>query len=334
MPYACAQRSVKGGENRHGEARFARVANTAFAIAARVVHRGVMDLLERMATYVRVVEAGSLAAAARQLRITASAVSRQMTMLEEELRVPLLVRSTRRMAITAAGQRYYERCVRVLRDVEEAQAVGQVDLLDGPLVVTAAVTLGLTRVVPHLPALMKRHPQLRVDLRLEDQVIDLASEGVDVAIRVGGVPPDRTDLVAHRLFSFQRMVVASPEYLRQRGEPKTPEMLVNHDGLVYSLGAGGDTWLLRDEEREVRVAVDVKFRANTPHVLRELAICGLGVTLLPEWFVSEDLRRRSLTRVLTGWQTAPIVVNAIHRTDRRGAPRVRALIDHLRAANA
>jgi DNA-binding transcriptional LysR family regulator len=291
-----------------------------------------MDLLEGMATYVRVVEAGSLAAAARQLRVTASAVSRQMTMLEEELRVPLLVRSTRRMAITTAGQRYYERCLRVLRDVEEAQAVGRADRLEGPLVVTTPVTLGLTRVAPHLASLMKQHPLLRVDLRLEDRVVDLAFEGVDVAIRVGSLPPDSADLVAHRLFAFQRVVVASPEYLRQRGEPETPEALASHDALVYSLGSGGEIWSLRDEQREVCVPVNVKFRVNAPHALRELAVRGVGLTLLPEWFVAEELGRRTLTRVLADWQTAPVVVNAIHRTDRRGMARVRALIDHLRAA--
>jgi DNA-binding transcriptional LysR family regulator len=291
-----------------------------------------MDLLEAMATYVRVVEAGSLAAAARQLRITAGAVSRQMTMLEEELRVPLLVRSTRRMVITAAGQRYYERCLRVLRDVEEAQAVGRAEVLDGPLVVSTPVTLGLTRVAPHLPSLMKQHPLLRVDLRLEDRVVDLAFEGVDVAIRVGSLPPDSTDLVAQRLFAFHRVVVASPEYLRQHGEPKTPEMLASHDALVYSVGPGGDIWSLRNGEHEVRVAVNAKFRANAPHALRELAVCSVGLTLLPEWFVAEELRHRALTRVLTDWHTAPVAVNAIHRTARRGSSRVRAFIAHLRAA--
>src|SRR5580693_6004566 len=141
-----------------------------------------MDLLDKMATYVRVVEAGSFTAAARQIRISSAAVSRQVAVLETELRVTLLARSTRRMAITPAGRRYYERCLRVLREVDDAQAVGRGEGIEGPLQITAPVTFGLDRVAPHMHALMVKHPGLRIDLRLEDRLIDLALEGVDVAI--------------------------------------------------------------------------------------------------------------------------------------------------------
>src|SRR5277367_6973010 len=117
-----------------------------------------MDLLDKMATYVRVVEAGSFSAAAKQIPLSSAAVSRQVAVLEDELRVTLLARSTRRMAVTPAGRRYYERCLRVLREVDEAQRVGRDEAVDGPLRVTAPVTFGLARVVPHIRALMARHP--------------------------------------------------------------------------------------------------------------------------------------------------------------------------------
>src|SRR6201992_1979169 len=155
-----------------------------------------MDLLDKMATYVRVVEAGSFSAAAKQLRISSGAVSRQIATLEEDLRITLLRRSTRRMEITPAGHRYYDACLRVIREVEDAQASGRATGPLGPLQVSAPVTFGLERVVPHVGAFMAKHPQVRLDLRLEDRLLDLALEGVDVAVRVGNPPASTTDLIA------------------------------------------------------------------------------------------------------------------------------------------
>jgi DNA-binding transcriptional LysR family regulator len=293
-----------------------------------------MDLLDKMATFVRVVEAGSFSAAAKQLRISPAAVSRQIATLEAQVRAPLLARSTRRMAITAVGRRYYESCLRVLREtdqaIRDAQAAGGKGDLDGPVQISAPVTFGLARVVPHVHALMLKHPRLRVDLRLEDRLIDLALEGVDVAIRVGSTPLGSADLIAHPLFTFRRVLVASPAYLRRRGEPGTPEALAKHDTLAYP----GDAWTLANAERQARVRIDVVFRCNALHAVRDLAIAGAGIALLPDWLVAGEVRSRKLRRVLPSWQTTPVGVNAIHRTELRGAPRVRALIDHLRSSYA
>jgi len=149
-------------------------------------------------------------AAAKQLRISSGAVSRQIAALEEDLRTTLLRRSTRRMEITPSGRRYYESCLRVLREVEEAQATGRGTGHESPLQLTAPVTFGLERVVPHMAGLMTKHPGVRLDLRLEDRLLDLALEGVDVAIRVGHPPAPTADVVAHPLTSFRRVLVASP----------------------------------------------------------------------------------------------------------------------------
>jgi DNA-binding transcriptional LysR family regulator len=293
-----------------------------------------MDVLGKMATFVRVVEAGSFSAAARQLRLSPAAVSRQISTLEGELRVPLLLRTTRRTAVTPAGRRYYERCLRILRDVDDAQAIGQGESPDGLLVVTAPVTFGLARVVPHLPALLQQHPRLLVDLKLEDRLIDLALEGVDVAIRVGAPPPESLDVVAHPLFSFHRVLVAAPSYLKRRGEPKTPEALARHDALTYASGEYANVWTVGDGQREARVQLAVRFRSNAPHALHELALAGSGVALLPAWLVTKDLRHRALRHLLPRWRTDEVMVHALHRTAHRGAPRVRALIEHLRACYA
>src|SRR5437016_2327076 len=188
--------------------------------------------------YVRVVEAGSLSAAATQLRISPAAVSRQIATLERELRVPLLRRTTRRMSVTPAGRSYYERALRVLREVDDAQAIGRTAATAGLLSASAPVTFGLACVVPQLSSFMTAHPGLRVDLRLEDRPIDLALEGVDLAVRVGGAPPDSTDVIAHELMSFRRVLVAAPSYLKSHGAPGTPEALAKHDALAGAV----DSW--------------------------------------------------------------------------------------------
>jgi DNA-binding transcriptional LysR family regulator len=290
-----------------------------------------MDLLEKMATYVRVVEAGSFSAAAKQLRISPAAVSRQISTLEDDLRVSLLRRTTRKMSITPAGRGYYERCLRILREVDDAQALGRTGATEGLLSISAPVTFGLACVVPHLSSFMAAHPGLRVELRLEDRLIELALEGVDVAIRVGSVLPDSTDVIAHELMSFRRVLVAAPAYLKKHGEPKTPEALAKHDALAYPSDAL-DSWILVHQEREARVRLNAVFRSNAPSALRALSIDGTGIALLPAWFVDEDLERRALRLVLPGWETEPVAVRALHRREHRGSARVRALVEHLRAA--
>lgn len=287
-----------------------------------------MDLLDKMTTYVRVVEAGSFSAAAKQLRLSAAAVSRQIATLEEELGADLIRRSTRRMTITASGREYHERCLRVLREVEEAQAVGRGEKLEGLLKVSAPVPLGQARVVPQIAALMARYPALRIELTLEDRRIDLALEGVDVAIRAGGAPPGSADLVAHRLWEFRRVLVATPEYLSRKGEPRTLAALGRHPGLTYVVGS----WTVRDGAREGRIKMDPVFSTNAISAIHELALAGAGIAVLPDWLVAEDLKRKRLRQVLASWQAEPVLVHALHRTLQRGEPRVRALVEHLRAA--
>jgi DNA-binding transcriptional LysR family regulator len=180
---------------------------------------------------------------------------------------------------------------------------------------------------------MAKHPGLRPELHLEDRPVDLLFEGIDVAIRVGLAPPESTEIVAHRLFSYPRVLVASPDYLRRRGEPRTPEALAKHDALTHVAGFA-TSWTLASEEREARVRVSAVFRCNALHAVRDLAVRGAGIAMLPAWFVPEELASGALRTVLPGWHNGPVEVNALHRTQHRGTPRVLALIDHLRAAYA
>lgn len=290
-----------------------------------------MDLLDKMQTYVRVVEAGSFSAAAKQLRISSAAVSRQIATLEAELDADLIARSTRRMNVTAAGRRYYERCVSILREVDEAHAAAGADIAAGLVKVSIPITFGMDRIVPHMPALVAKYPALRIDLRLEDRQIDLVLDGIDVAVRVGAAPPLTTELVAHRLGEFRRIAVAAPSYLRKRGTVRHPDDLATHDALSHTYDGSGMFVTLVDGEREANVRLTVRCSSNAGHVLRDLAIGGAGIALLPAWYVADALDRGELRRVLAAWQSPPIPVHALHRTSQRGESRVRAFVEHLRA---
>ena len=287
-----------------------------------------------MATFARIVEAGSLAAAARQLRVSSAAVSRQLATLEGELGAPLLLRTTRRLSITDLGRQYYERCLRILREIDDAQALGKTHgSIQGLVSVSAPVAFGLARMANVIPSLLAKHPRLRIDLKLEDRVVDLVSDGIDVAIRAGMAPPNSDALVAHAIDSYERIVVASPAYLRRRGEPRDPEALAKHDVLLHIPGSGTlGSWRFRRDERDVEVRVSASYRSNALYALRDAAVHGAGITLIPAWLVADELARGELRRVLADWHGGTVRVSAIHRAELRGAPRVRAFIDHLREA--
>ncbi len=286
-----------------------------------------MDLLEKMTTFTRVVDTGSITLAARQRRLSVPAVSRQLSTLEGTLKVKLLSRTTRRLAVTPEGQLFYERCQRVFREVEEARAVGKHGRVEGDLTVSAPVTFGLAAIGPHVHDFRVKHPGVRLELRLEDALIDLVFAGVDVAIRVGAPPPDSTELVAQKLASFRRVLVASPSYLRHHAAPRTPSELTEHIALVPTAPAN---MTLTNGEQTVVARPQVGVRCTVMHVLRELALAGDGIATLPEFLVREDLARRSLRRVLRGWATPPIEVHAIFRVGLRGAPGLRSFVEFLR----
>ena len=295
-----------------------------------------MDLLGQMKVFVRVVESGSLTAAARHLRVSAATVSRQLLALEQTLGAPLILRTTRRSTVTDAGRQYYERCLRVVREIDDAQQSVRADkTVQGVLTVSAPVTLGLARVCPHVPALLAKHPGLRIDLRLEDRVVDIVSDGVDIAIRSGIDPPDSSSLIAQPLMIYGRVLVASPAYLDRRGEPEAPEALASHDLLLH-LGAPGIApgWQLFGEGREVKVEGLTSFRTNALFALRDAVLSGAGIALLPDWLVRDEIKRGALHLLLPAWSTPPGRVFLLHRVELRGAPRVRVFVDHLRAVLA
>ena len=292
-----------------------------------------MDLLTKMTTFVRVVEAGTLSAAAKQLRLSTAAVSRHLSALEQEVGGPLIARTTRRMALTAMGQRYYEQCLRVLHEVREAGAVGR-DVLGSAVRLSVPVAVGVLAGPALARALLDEHPTLQLELRLEDRVTDLVLEDLDVALRVAPAPPLTTELIAVPLSRWTRVVVAAPSYLRRRARPKTPAALASHDALSAPADARASTWTLSDGATTARVPMTSRCTSNAGHLLRELVLEGLGVALLPDWFVADDLRQGRLERVLPAWRSEPLAVYALYRASRRGEPRVRRLVEHVREAYA
>lgn len=317
-----------------------------------------MDVVDQMRTFVRIVDAGSLSAAARAGRLSLAAVSRQLSALEEDLGTSLVVRTTRRLQVTPGGRRWYEHCVRMLRELEQARAdVRDSGDVRGTVVISAPVTLGTYRVVPRLHALVREHPGLDLEIRLEDRFVDLVGDNVDIAVRAGIAPPDSSSVIAHPLETSRRVVVGSPEYLARAGTPVHPSELAGHDAIVQPLArwrferrpdtgrgrrraaratgspeASGEAFPGVTGPRPdspsmevVEVAPRVRVRSTTPDVARDLAVAGLGIAMLPEWLVPRTLRR-----VLPEWQTTPVTQTwALHRIELRGAPRIRAVIAAL-----
>jgi DNA-binding transcriptional LysR family regulator len=291
-----------------------------------------MDLLAQMRTFVRIAETGSLSQAARSLRLSLAAVSRQLSALERDLGVPLVLRTTRRLALTEAGRAYHTEATRVLGAVDRArETVRGSRRVEGRVVVSAGVTVGLTMVVPLLPRLAQRHPGLVIDLRLEDRNQDLVRDAVDLAICVGEGLVDSTSIVAQRIGTFRRILVASPEYLHQRGTPRSAGELRRHAALIQSqLEPASGIWRLARGSQMEEVRVGEGFACNAPLVLRELCLVGLGVALLPEWLVQDDLAGERLRRVLPELASPEVPVSALYRVEQRRWPRLRPVLDALR----
>jgi DNA-binding transcriptional LysR family regulator len=295
--------------------------------------QSLMDLLDQMTTFVRVVEGGSLAAAARSLNRSVPALSRQLSALEHELGVPLIVRSTRRHQVTDAGQVWYQRSKTILEEVEAARRSARPGSVQGRLTVSAPITVGLHCVVPALGKLMSQYPKLKVEVSLDDGLVDLVASGVDVVVRAGAPLGESTSLIARPLMSFQRVAVASPAWLSTHSTPTSPAALAQHDCLVQLGGEGPiSTW--RFERGQALRTVDVKSRLalTAPIALRDLAVAGLGVAWLAEWLVQADLSAGRLVQLFPGWSSAPLTVWALFRVELRAAERVRAFVEALRAS--
>ncbi len=278
-----------------------------------------------MKTFVRIVDTGRLGAAAKSRGMSVAAVSRQLSALERELGATLVVRSTRQLVITDRGRHWYQYCVSALAGLAAARA----DLAEGAeargtVVISAPISFAITLLVPIIERVSRENPRLSVELRLQDQAIDLLADGVDIAVRVGMPLPDSVSVVGHRLITFRRTLLASAAYLRREGTPKHPAQLASHRLLVHTQASPSFTrWQFTRRDESVEVRPEGRLQSTSPVVLREWAERGAGITLIPSWF-SGDLKP-----VLSDWLTPEITASAIHRAESRSAPRVRVVLDAL-----
>ncbi len=286
-----------------------------------------MDRLKQIETFVAVAMKGSLTAAANAEGIAPAVVSRRMDALEERLGVKLLVRTTRKVTLTFEGSAYLEACQRILRDIGDAEAgVAQGSArATGHLKVTAPAGFGRKHVAPLLQKFMREHPEVSASLDLADRTVDLVSEGIDCAVRLGGLVD--SSLVAVRLGEMKRVVVGSPAYLQQRGVPRSLDDLAQHDCLALATQSG---WDFVDGGQPLLFKPPGRFACNDGAVLHEWALAGMGLAWRSLWEVGDDLRWGRLVSVLDEYATAPVGIHAVFPQRRHLPLRVRLFIDMLK----
>jgi DNA-binding transcriptional LysR family regulator len=282
-------------------------------------------------TFVAVVESGSFVRAAELLDASTAAVSRRVAALEKALGSQLINRTTRRIDLTEVGRRFYQdvlNIVELLGEAEERVRLGT-ETATGLIRVAAPVSFGVERIAPVLPTFMRRHPDLKVQLLLEDRYTDLHGEAIDVAVRIGG-PLRDSSLIATRIGSIARIFCASPDYLAKNGEPTTPEQVKQHCCLHYSLLSLRDEWGFLFADAGETVDIKSSLSVNNAEVLMQCAIDGMGITLLPRFVVEEALSDGRLRQVLDAHTPTPSNLYAVRPSRRFVSARVRLFIDFLR----
>ncbi|MDN3517044.1 LysR family transcriptional regulator [Aquisalimonas lutea] len=290
-----------------------------------------MDRASEMLIFVRCVEDGSFSAAARALDMTPSAISKQIRRLEDRLGARLFNRTTRRISLTEAGRDFYDRCARIMHEIEEAEeAVSSLqDQVRGTLRVTGTAAFARGEVLPRINRFLSQHPELNMEFELTDRRVDLVDEGIDVAIMLQEQVNDPS-LVARKLAVNRRIIVASPEYLRAHGEPRTPEELLDHNCLVlYNVSRFND-WEFEFDDGSPRVIhVNGNFRANTASALYEAALAGVGLARLSTWLVAPRIRDGSLVQLLPGYTQESSAYYVLFPQGRHLSRKVRAFVDFL-----
>ena len=293
-----------------------------------------MDKLLALKMFVATVDANGFSAAARSLGVATSSVTRMVDSLEADLETVLLNRSTRQVSVSDAGMAYYVKARKILEYVDEADAsiMDFTDEPSGPLRISVPAAFGRRMIATHLDSFMSRFPKLELDITLTDSIVDMFADRVDLSIRLGS-PGDMDGVVCRVLGSFRRCVVASPDYLSKHGLPVNPEDLQQHSCLRFNYGASQQFWSFRDGETLTKVAVTGPFKSNNAEVLRDVALAGRGVALLPDWLVGEDVAAGQLTALFPAHDVNPDsasnAISALYLPNHRGSHRVNAFISFI-----
>jgi DNA-binding transcriptional LysR family regulator len=271
----------------------------------------------------------SYAKAADELNLSPSGVSRIISRLEERLGVRLVQRTTRRLSITEAGKAFHSRTSQILHELAQAEAEIQKNSLSprGHLRVSAPVVFGQLYVAPLIPKLIERYPELTIELALMDRFVDLVDEGLDLAIRIGSLEDSR--LIARRLCTNRRVLVASPEYVERHGQPTLPEQLAEHECLLFTGFSRPREWRFLGPDGPVSAAVSGRVATNNVDVLAQVAKCGVGITFGATLAVGPQLLSGELVRVLPAYEFEPTSIFAIYPSARQLSTKVRATVDFL-----
>ena len=289
-----------------------------------------MDRFENMNAFVRVVEAGSISAAADRMDVAKSVISRRLKELEAHLGVELFHRTTRQMNLTDSGRAFYQQSVRILADILEAEhATSQFHgALKGNLKVALPLSFGLMHLGPAINEFLQAHPEIEFDLDFNDRHVDLLVEGFDLAIRIASLPD--SSLVARRLAPIQTVMCASPAYLKRMGTPQSPQELIQHRCLVYNLIGNLENWNVFDATGQlIKTRITPYLKASNGEFLRDAAVAGMGIVLLPTFIVYQEIERGALMPIMTNYHYSQLAAYAIYPQTRHLSQRVRAFVDFL-----
>ncbi|RON43668.1 hypothetical protein BK666_21225 [Pseudomonas frederiksbergensis] len=289
-----------------------------------------MNKLVEMSTFVAVVDAGSLAAAARGLGTSKSVVSARLAALESRLKVPLFSRD-RQLHVNDAGLRFYEHCVSILDDVASAEDGMQSAYagFSGNLRIATPMVLGLRYLSPILTEFALVHPDLRLDIRASDDFVNPLDESFDLIIRAGRIPDGA--VVAKPLVPNHHVICASPAYLAKRGTPLHPIELNQHDGLFYSLGQNDRFWNLPVGDELQRFSIRSRLRSDSGFQLLDAAKAGLGIAIMPTFLVADAIVAGELVVVLEDYAPKGSVISVIFKPSKRGSQKINALVELLKA---
>ena len=288
-----------------------------------------MDTIDCMRTFVAVASQESFTDGAKQLGVSTKLASKYVARLEERLGAQLFNRTTRSVTLTDTGRAYLERCVPLLDQLDEIEGVVQErqSVLAGPIRITAPTGFGSRELIEALRPFQSAHPAVNIELRLSDQHVAIIDEGIDLAIRFGEMQD--SSLVARKLKPMRIVVVASPDYLKQHGEPGQPETLATHNCLLQLTSPEPSNWKFQVDGEPLVVRVDGSFRANSPRAVIHMAVDGLGIARCPLYAALPFLKNGTLKLLFEAQEPPPITLCAVYPPSRHLTARIRALIDHL-----
>lgn len=290
-----------------------------------------MDKLRAITVFRRVIELGSFKAAAEDLGLSKAAISKNINELEDYLQSPLINRTTRKMHVTENGQRYYNQVRSILDELSNADlsVIESSNHISGLLKISVPMSMGIALVNPAICEFKKRYPDITIELKMSDEYLDLIEQGMDVAIRGGGELKS-SNLKSRKLLTLKRVLCASPDYLESAKPLTTPEDLAAHSCLLYSLSSSPTSWLFRNHSDVKPVdIVSASYIVNTGIALKQAAVAGLGIMLIPQALVEDELTSGQLTPLLPNWQADDHGLYAVYPFHRESSSKVRTLIDFL-----